>query len=147
MHRRARGIPRLVNLLCDRALLAGYAAGKKHIGPDLVGVAAREILGARRRVLRRRPWIRRSYVAGAALVLLAGGVLAWQQWTRVGPRVAIESAPSGSLPAVGAAPRAARSPVRRVIAIGPPLGPGRDAGWHDPQGPAAPRAEGAQAGR
>ena len=27
VHRRARGIPRLVNLLCDRALLAGYAAG------------------------------------------------------------------------------------------------------------------------
>jgi hypothetical protein len=70
-----------VNLLCDRALLAGYAAGQKRIGPDLVGVAAREILGARRRLIRRRPWIRRSYVAGARL--RSAGVIAWQQWTRV----------------------------------------------------------------
>jgi len=103
VHRRARGIPRLVNLLCDRALLAGYAAGEKRIGPDLIGVAAREILGARRRLLRRRPWVRRTYVAGAALALLASGALAWQQWTRVEPRLAVESAPGASTPPVGAA--------------------------------------------
>src|SRR5215510_6922933 len=50
IHRRARGIPRLVNLLSDRALLAGYAAQQRQVGPDLVGLAAREILGARRRL-------------------------------------------------------------------------------------------------
>ena len=122
VHRRARGIPRLVNLLCDRALLAGYAAGQKRVGPDLVGLAAREILGARRRLIRRRPWIRRSYVAGAAFLLLGSGVLAWQQWTRVEPRVAVESAPTGeSTPPVGAA--AARSPQPAPAGepfIGPP---------------------------
>jgi general secretion pathway protein A len=96
VHRRARGIPRLVNLLCDRALLAGYAAGEKQIGPNLVGLAAREILGARRR---RRPWLRRTYVAGLALALLGGGLVAWQQWTRVGERDAVVSLP----PPVGAA--------------------------------------------
>ena len=42
--RRAGGIPRLVNLLADRALLAGYAAGKRMIAPGLVNDAAREIL-------------------------------------------------------------------------------------------------------
>jgi general secretion pathway protein A len=117
VHRRARGIPRLVNLLCDRALLAGYAAERKRIGPDLVGVAAREILGARRRLLRRRPWVRRSYVAGAALVLLGSGVLAWQQWTRV----ASEAAPSVSMPSVGAAPaRSAESARASESFVGPP---------------------------
>jgi general secretion pathway protein A len=123
VHRRARGIPRLVNLLCDRALLAGYAAGEKRVGPDLVGVAAREILGARSRLLRRRPWLRRTYVAGAALVLLASGALAWQQWTNVEPRLVVESTPSVSTPPIGAAadhavePAAASAPF-----IGPPQG-------------------------
>ncbi len=130
VHRRSRGIPRLVNLLCDRALLAGYAAGEKRVGPDLIGVAAREILGARRRLLRRRPWLRRTYVAGAALALLASGALAWQQWTHVEPRVVVESRPSVSTPPVGAAgahavePAAAPPPF-----IGPPQAvESRDAG-------------------
>ena len=101
------------------------------IGPDLVGVAAREILGARRRLIRRRPWIRRSYVAGAALLLLGSGVLAWQQWTRVEPRAAVRSAAtSQSMPPVGAA--AARSPQRRAGGepfVGPPPEAGsKDAG-------------------
>ncbi len=131
VHRRSRGIPRLVNLLCDRALLAGYAAGEKRVGPELVGLAAREILGARRRLLRRRPWVRRSYVAGVAFALLASGAFAWQQWTRVTPRVVVESTPAAmSTPPVGSA--AARSqdpaPVNPSF-VGPPVDrEDRDAG-------------------
>jgi len=79
IHRRARGVPRLVNLLSDRALLAGYGAGAREIGSDLVGEAAREILGARRRRrVRRLAWWRG--VAAAGLVAALGaGLLAWQQ--------------------------------------------------------------------
>ena len=43
VHRRTGGIPRLVNQLCDRALLAGYAARAAQIGPSLIRAAAREI--------------------------------------------------------------------------------------------------------
>jgi general secretion pathway protein A len=32
----SHGIPRIINLLCDAALLAGYAEGKKKIGPELI---------------------------------------------------------------------------------------------------------------
>jgi general secretion pathway protein A len=79
VHRRSRGVPRLVNLLCDRSLLAGYAAGEREIGPELVHQAAREILGARRRRLSRRwPW-RSGAAAAVLLAALAAGALAWQQ--------------------------------------------------------------------
>ena len=47
IHRRTGGIPRLVNQLCDRALLAGYAARAATIGPRLVRAAAKEIPDAR----------------------------------------------------------------------------------------------------
>jgi general secretion pathway protein A len=47
--RRSRGVPRLVNLLADRALLASYADRSVRVERAHVGRAAREILAARRR--------------------------------------------------------------------------------------------------
>jgi len=47
IRRRARGIPRLVNLLADRSLLAGYAEGAQQVSGTHVGQAAREILSTR----------------------------------------------------------------------------------------------------
>jgi general secretion pathway protein A len=41
----SRGLPRRVNLLCDRALEEGRLAGSSAIGPDLVRRAARAIAG------------------------------------------------------------------------------------------------------
>jgi general secretion pathway protein A len=80
VHRRTGGVPRLVNQLCDRALLAGYAARVSTIRPALVRAAAREIPDARRRAghesrsfLVMRPWL---YVAATlatvGLALVAG---------------------------------------------------------------------------
>ncbi len=90
VHRRSRGVPRLVNLLCDRSLLAGYAVGTRTIGPELVSQAAREILGARRRRLARR-WLWRSGAAAAVmLAALAASALAWWQ---------LAATPADSLPA------------------------------------------------
>jgi general secretion pathway protein A len=48
IHRRSSGIPRLVNVLCDRALLAGYAAQVPVIGPKIVRAAATELPGVSR---------------------------------------------------------------------------------------------------
>ena len=45
IHRHARGIPRLVNILCDRALLGAYATGHKQVTPEIVERAAREVGG------------------------------------------------------------------------------------------------------
>jgi general secretion pathway protein A len=40
----SRGIPRLVNVVCDNALVIGYALGKKRIGADLITEAAADLL-------------------------------------------------------------------------------------------------------
>jgi general secretion pathway protein A len=43
VHRRASGIPRLVNLLCDRALLAAYSARTNRVSAEMVQKAAESL--------------------------------------------------------------------------------------------------------
>ncbi len=54
IHRFSGGIPRLINLLCDRALLAGYVLEKDLIDGAVVRRAMKELDGGRA-----RPWYRR----------------------------------------------------------------------------------------
>lgn len=58
VHRYSRGIPRLINLICHRALLAGQAAQTTKIGADLVSSAA-EALDLKEGETVRRPWFSR----------------------------------------------------------------------------------------
>jgi len=45
IHKHAGGIPRLVNILCDRALLGAYSQSVRVVTPELVAQAASEVLG------------------------------------------------------------------------------------------------------
>ena len=77
IQRRAHGIPRLINVLCDRAMLVGYTAGTPTMGPDSINRAAREILSVRSR---RHPWRIRTCAArfaAAILLAVAVGALSW----------------------------------------------------------------------
>ncbi len=42
----SKGVPRLINLFCDRALLGAYVGEKDRVDPDIVDKAAREVLGS-----------------------------------------------------------------------------------------------------
>ncbi|PYQ45574.1 MAG: hypothetical protein DMF77_03780 [Acidobacteria bacterium] len=66
VHRASEGIPRLINLVCDRALLAGYVAGAREIDAAMVRRAAGEVLAARPGHPRRR---QAALAAGVAMVL------------------------------------------------------------------------------
>lgn len=46
VHKASHGIPRLINSICDRALLAAYVEGKKEISRALAMRASTEVLGA-----------------------------------------------------------------------------------------------------
>ncbi|HEU6455206.1 MAG TPA: AAA family ATPase, partial [Roseateles sp.] len=43
IHQLTRGVPRRINLLCDRALLGGYAGGQAQVTPAIVRQAAAEV--------------------------------------------------------------------------------------------------------
>ncbi len=45
IHRRTRGIPRLINLLCDRTLLGAYGKNASQASKSLLAAAATEVMG------------------------------------------------------------------------------------------------------
>ena len=74
VHRFSGGIPRLINLICDRALLAGYSMQTNRITPEMVAHAV-ESLDVHPDALRLTPMKRGgSLYAAAAVVLLAAAV-------------------------------------------------------------------------
>jgi len=78
IHAFAKGVPRVINVLCDRALLAGYAAGKRAIGRKLVLQAAQEIgpSGSEKTARRpRRAFARAAVAFGVVAGLVLGGAL------------------------------------------------------------------------
>ncbi len=71
--RRTGGIPRLVNILCDRALLGAYATDRKRVDGEVVRRAAAELEGESGRGRTRLPRV-------AALLLALGGMVALAPW-------------------------------------------------------------------
>lgn len=76
LHRVSGGIPRLINLICERALLGAYGAGSPRITPKLVRQAAEEALGYGQRSSSAPGLL--FALCGAAF--LAAGWFGWQQW-------------------------------------------------------------------
>ena len=67
LYRLSGGVPRLINLLCDRALLGAYAEGQDRVDRATLTKAAREVLGKPSAAVYHRRIVR-SLVAGAALL-------------------------------------------------------------------------------
>ncbi|HET9821823.1 MAG TPA: AAA family ATPase [Burkholderiaceae bacterium] len=105
IHARARGVPRRINLLADRALLGTYAEGAPRVDERIVDKAALEVFGPderAERLRRARPWL---VGATAGAVLAAGAAVAL--W----PRDA--AAPAAPLPlAAASAPKGASAPAQ-----------------------------------
>lgn len=75
VHRLSAGVPRRINLLCDRALLGAYASGTPTVDRRMLDGAARELFVSGRM---REPEKSRAPVLAATLLALAlGGAAAW----------------------------------------------------------------------
>ena len=94
----SQGIPRVINLVCDRALMAGYSSRVREITPRLVTSAARNLEGGRHgRHRYTRVWTggrslrRAALAAGVAIALLSAGAAAgyWRLWRVEGLRAAV----------------------------------------------------------
>ncbi|MGZ5195966.1 MAG: ExeA family protein, partial [Ramlibacter sp.] len=70
VHQLSRGVPRRVNLLCDRALLGAFANGRPSVDRKTVDKAAAEVFDAPAR--RPAAWHRTAVVLGLGLVAGAG---------------------------------------------------------------------------
>jgi general secretion pathway protein A len=115
VHRLSGGIPRLVNLICDRALLAGYVRGTRTIEAPMVRQAAREVRGRPSRA-----WGRPLALAGTAA--LAAALVAFLL-PRALPARETRAAPP---PAVAAAPPPTAAVLEPMV-----LALGRDASLED----------------
>lgn len=69
--KKSGGIPRLINLLCDRALLGTYAQNRLTVDSNTVDRAAKEIFGSP--AASGIP----NYIVLACLVLVSSGAIAW----------------------------------------------------------------------
>lgn len=78
IHQLTQGVPRKINLLCDRALLGAYAEGKQTVDQVIVRKAASEVFASKqsRPVLKGMNWRFALPVA----VLAAAGAIGWNHY-------------------------------------------------------------------
>ena len=75
LFRASNGIPRLINVIADRAMLGAYVEGKHQIEPDLIHRSAREVLGTK------SDW-KRKYPIGSVLgtMIVAAAIVVVASW-------------------------------------------------------------------
>jgi general secretion pathway protein A len=102
LHRLSEGIPRVINVACDRALLGAYTQETKKISSGLVRRAAGEVYGRRFLPI----WF--GWMVGSlGVVALAGSLfLGWQFWRHSNPIVSVSRALKSAAAAHPATPAA-----------------------------------------
>jgi general secretion pathway protein A len=111
LHRLSEGIPRVINVACDRALLGAYTQETKKISSGLVRRAAAEVYG--RRFL--PTWL--GWIVGSlGVVALVGGLfLGWQFWRHSNPIISASRALKSAAAAHSATPPATTPAALPVV--------------------------------
>jgi general secretion pathway protein A len=114
IHEIARGVPRRINLLCDRVMLGAYAHGRHAIDVPMIEKAAREVFGRSENAAPDRATIGRGagYGLVAATTLALAALIAFAfygGWQRLaGPAAAGVATSAPASTALAARPPAAR---------------------------------------
>ncbi len=123
IHHASDGIPRLINVICDRALLGAFSREQSRVNRRLARHAVREVAGEERRSW--RPWLAS---AAAVLVLAIAGVGLWQLRDLFGIEASspagttlTDSVPAQSLPAATTPDGSVEIPGLGVMAESAPM--------------------------
>ncbi|MDY0189497.1 MAG: AAA family ATPase [Desulfuromonas sp.] len=91
LYRLSAGVPRIINLLCDRALLGAYVKGVSTVKPRLLAATAREVFGEQHKIAQKsssphpkQNWrlaIALSAIVGIAIWLVLDGTSSVQKST------------------------------------------------------------------
>jgi len=113
VHDLSRGVPRRINLLCDRALLGAFANSQAAVNRSTVDKAAAEVFDSPRKEV--PAWRRTAAVLGLGLAAGAGLFAAASQMAQDAPLPVVAAKPA---PAVLVAPNpAARVPASGAISL------------------------------
>ncbi len=124
LYRLSLGVPRMINVIADRAMLGAFTQETKEITPALLRQAAAEVFGKDSRLL--SPWRRwRHLGAGIAAVcaLAVVGTLVWTNWPSRPAQTAVRSVPVTELSVAPAVPAAAEDVTTAPPAAEPAVSP------------------------
>jgi general secretion pathway protein A len=117
VYRLSGGIPRVINVLCDRALLGAYVQGKERVDAATLAQAAREVF---HQPAAQRRHAQRAFAAGG--ILLASAALALAvHWKEQGEARPAAAQPGIAASATAATPARAAHPEAKAEAPLPPV--------------------------
>jgi len=119
VHRLATGVPRVINVVCDRALLGAYSMDRHRVTPTLVRNAASEVFG-KRFTPHWLPWI--GTAAAASLLTLTVALLwSFKPWSNSHATAASSAAVHGETAKVAAVTAPPPAPVQPAAPAKPGL--------------------------
>jgi general secretion pathway protein A len=95
------GIPRLINVLCDRALLGAYTEDKLQIDKRIVRLAAKEVLADE--LQQPQTWISPRLLVSGLVFLVLVSILFFVYWQRPEPVHVLDQATAQTSPGMSAA--------------------------------------------
>jgi general secretion pathway protein A len=134
IYRLARGIPRMINVIADRALLGAFTAESHQVTPPIVRRAAAEVYDTPFAAL--PPWgrwLRAAALPAAGVAVVAA--LGWLAWTELAPApppvapVAAAAAPAAEPAVAGAIDRSQQLDQLGTLLDELPAGPDADAAF------------------
>ena len=116
VHRLSHGIPRVINVVCDRALLGAFTREDHRVGPSYVRQAAAEVYGRPIPA----PWLRWATASATAAALAFVAFGAWTLFASRDRDAVAASAPAASAAAAAAVPSAVAETEVPPAASSPP---------------------------
>jgi general secretion pathway protein A len=123
LYRRSRGIPRLINVIADRALLAAYTRDQPLVDRRIIVSAAAEVFGTRRASWR---WWPAAAVAAALAVFGLATTNLWHTRAQQAPTQPAAALPAPVAAAAGAPAQRSDAPNEIRVAEAAPSAPARE---------------------